>query len=188
MPPVVSAAPFPKHAKALRALLEEATTRRLPAGESVGVLLSGGIDSSLVTALAAKLHDHAVRTYSISFGTDLPNELAYSGLVASEQMIDMVEHGRLTITADALHLPEHLEASIEGLEAGSRVTAGEVPLPDGVELAADSEQILAVVAMAPTAEQLEGEVAEAEEAVEGEEGAEGAPAAEGAAAPAEAAA
>ena len=73
----------PGHAKALRALLEEATTRRLPAGEPVGVLLSGGIDSSLVTALAAKLHDHPVRTYSISFGTDLPNELAYSGLVAA---------------------------------------------------------------------------------------------------------
>jgi hypothetical protein len=34
---------------------------------------------SLVTALAAKLHDHDVRTYSISFGADLPNELAYSG-------------------------------------------------------------------------------------------------------------
>jgi len=107
---------------------------------------------------------------------------------AAKGTLVMVEHGRLTITADALHLPEHLEASIEGLEAGSRVTAGEVPLPDGVELAADSEQVLVVVAMAPTAEQLEGEVAEAEEAAEGEEGAEGAPAEEGAEAPAEAAA
>ena len=71
------------HPRRLRALLEEATASRLPAGEPVGVLLSGGIDSSLVTALAAKRHDQEVRTYSISFGSDLPNELAYSGLVAA---------------------------------------------------------------------------------------------------------
>ena len=66
---------------------------------------------------------------------------------AAKGTLVMVEHGRLAITADALHLPEHLEASIEGLEAGSRVTATDVPLPSGVELAADSELIVAVVAM-----------------------------------------
>jgi large subunit ribosomal protein L25 len=85
---------------------------------------------------------------------------------AAKGTLVMVEHGRLAITADALHLPEHLEASIEGLEAGSRVTATDVPLPSGVELAADTELVIAVVAMAPTAEQLEGEVAEAEAEVE----------------------
>lgn len=71
------------HAATLRALLERATALRLPSAEPVAVLLSGGVDSSLVTALAAKLHDQEVRTYSISFGHDLPNELAYSGLVAA---------------------------------------------------------------------------------------------------------
>jgi asparagine synthase (glutamine-hydrolysing) len=72
-----------EHAARLRALLETATARRLPDAAAVAVLLSGGIDSSLVTALATKLHDQAVHTYSISFGQDLPNELAYSGLVAA---------------------------------------------------------------------------------------------------------
>ena len=105
---------------------------------------------------------------------------------AAKGTLVMVEHGRLAITADALHLPDHLEASIEGLEAGSHVTATDVTLPSGVELAADTELVIAVVAMAPTAEQLEGEVAEAEAEVE--EGAEGAPAEESAEAPAEAAA
>ncbi|MBA4854316.1 asparagine synthetase B family protein [Nocardia farcinica] len=75
--------PASEHALRLRALLEDAVTRRLPAGEPVGVLLSGGIDSGLVTALAAKLHDQAVHTYSISFGADAPDELGYSGLVAT---------------------------------------------------------------------------------------------------------
>lgn len=71
------------HVLALRALLEEAVACRLPEAEPAAVLLSGGIDSSLVTALAAKLHSRPVRTYSISFGDDLPNELGYSGLVAA---------------------------------------------------------------------------------------------------------
>jgi asparagine synthase (glutamine-hydrolysing) len=71
------------HVSELRRLLEEATARRLPTAEPAAVLLSGGIDSSLVTALAAKLHDQPVHTYSISFGNELPNELAYSGLVAA---------------------------------------------------------------------------------------------------------
>ncbi|WP_405690827.1 asparagine synthetase B family protein [Streptomyces sp. NBC_00057] len=72
-----------EHVLALRALLERATADRLPEAEPAAVLLSGGIDSSLVTALAAKLHSHPVHTYSISFGDELPNELGYSGLVAA---------------------------------------------------------------------------------------------------------
>ncbi|MFF3937322.1 asparagine synthetase B family protein [Streptomyces phaeofaciens] len=84
---------------ALRALLEEATARRLPEAEAVGVLLSGGIDSSLVTALAAKLHSHPVRTYSISFGDELPNELGYSGLVAAHCH---TRHRVLTVSGEAV--------------------------------------------------------------------------------------
>ncbi len=92
----------------------------------------------------------------------------------------MTEHDRIAIIAEALHLPESLEVSVEGLEAGSHVTVGDIKLPRGVELAVDAETIVAVVSVAPTAEQLEGgageEAAEAEEA-EGEAG-EAAPAAE----------
>jgi large subunit ribosomal protein L25 len=93
---------------------------------------------------------------------------------AAKGTLVMHEHDRISITADALSLPEFLEASIEGLEAGSHVTAGDVALPAGADLAADPELVVAVVTMAPTAEQLEGavEAPEAEaaegEAVEGE--------------------
>ncbi|MET9555190.1 asparagine synthase C-terminal domain-containing protein [Streptomyces sp. NPDC006645] len=97
--------PASEHAQELRELLESATARRLPAAEPVGVLLSGGVDSSLVTALAAKLHDQAVRSYSISFGGDAPNELAYSGLVAAHCH---TEHRVLTVPGEAVaaRLPE----------------------------------------------------------------------------------
>ena len=66
----------------LRARLEEAVRRRLPPGEPVGAFLSGGVDSSLVVALARRLHDAPVRTYSVSFGEGYPNELAFSSMVA----------------------------------------------------------------------------------------------------------
>jgi asparagine synthase (glutamine-hydrolysing) len=94
-----------RYARRLRTLVEEATAARLPRGEDVGVFLSGGLDSSLVTALAARLHDRTVRTYAISFGEDLPNELAYSGLVAAHCR---TRHRVLTFTGQevAEHLPE----------------------------------------------------------------------------------
>ncbi|MFE6921424.1 asparagine synthetase B family protein [Nocardia sp. NPDC057663] len=91
--------PAAEHALTLRALLDDATARRLPAGEPVGVLLSGGIDSSLVTALAAKRHDQPVRTYSIAFTGTTPNELAYSGLVAAHCH---TEHRVLTVPGETV--------------------------------------------------------------------------------------
>jgi asparagine synthase (glutamine-hydrolysing) len=68
----------------LRHTLEDATILRLPnENDNVGVFLSGGVDSSLVTALAARFHRSTVHTFSISFGAELPNETAYSSLVAA---------------------------------------------------------------------------------------------------------
>jgi asparagine synthase (glutamine-hydrolysing) len=67
----------------LRAHLEEAVRRRLPLEGEVGCTLSGGIDSSLVVALAAALRPSApLHTYSLSFGEGYANELPYSTAVA----------------------------------------------------------------------------------------------------------
>ncbi|MBM0239041.1 50S ribosomal protein L25/general stress protein Ctc [Micromonospora sp. ATA32] len=108
---------------------------------------------------------------------------------AARDTLIVHEHDTLTVTADATKVPDHLEASIEGMAAGSQVTAADVKLPAGVELAADPEMTVAAVTAAPTAEQLEATLPEietpeeqAEEAAaEGEEAAEGgeAPAAAG---------
>ncbi|MCS6885113.1 MAG: asparagine synthetase B family protein [Acidobacteriota bacterium] len=70
------------HAERLRKLLEQVISEYLPQDEDVGVYLSGGIDSSAVTALAKLLHHKPVHTYSIHFGTETPNELKFSSLVA----------------------------------------------------------------------------------------------------------
>src|SRR5690606_150881 len=47
--------------------LKAAVKRRLVADVPVGVFLSGGIDSSLITALMAKQAPHRLETFSIGF-------------------------------------------------------------------------------------------------------------------------
>lgn len=53
------------YAGELRATFDAAVECRLPAGEPVGVMLSGGLDSTAVAATAARLRpDEAIRTYT----------------------------------------------------------------------------------------------------------------------------
>lgn len=75
--------PLSWHGDRLRNLLDQVVQEALPANQPVGVFLSGGLDSSSITALATKLHTHPVHTYSIHFGQDCPNELEFSSLVAT---------------------------------------------------------------------------------------------------------
>ncbi|GAB4299028.1 MAG: asparagine synthase (glutamine-hydrolyzing) [Oscillatoriaceae cyanobacterium] len=72
-----------QHAAQLRLLLEQIVTESLPVDEPIGAYLSGGLDSSCVTAIAAQLHRQPIHTYSIHFGPDCPHELEFSSLVAS---------------------------------------------------------------------------------------------------------
>ena len=51
----------------LEALLRDSVRRQLVADVPVGVLLSGGVDSSLITALAAQESTRALRTFTITF-------------------------------------------------------------------------------------------------------------------------
>ena len=92
---------------------------------------------------------------------------------AARNTLVVNESNTLAVTAEAMHLPNGFEVSIEGLEAGSTVTAGDVTLPEGTELAVDPDFVLAIVTQAQTAEQLEGdtgEAAEGESAGESERG------------------
>jgi asparagine synthase (glutamine-hydrolysing) len=67
---------------ATRRTIEQAVAERLPRGEPVGVFLSGGLDSSIVTAEVARQHRHKVRTYAIHFGPRYPHELDFARSVA----------------------------------------------------------------------------------------------------------
>ncbi|WP_219815643.1 asparagine synthetase B, partial [Arthrobacter sp. ZGTC212] len=72
---------------AVRESLKTAVRRRMVADVPVGVLLSGGLDSSLLVALLAEEGQHGLSTFSIGFdgaGGDSGNEFVYSDLVARE--------------------------------------------------------------------------------------------------------
>ena len=67
--------------------------------------------------------------------------LVVEGNVASGAIFP-IELDVLKVNADALSIPEDITISVEGMEAGSTITAGDVKLPEGVELADDPEQLL----------------------------------------------
>jgi large subunit ribosomal protein L25 len=83
----------------------------------------------------------------------------------------------IEVEADVSRIPEYLEVSVEGIEAGTQVLAGSITLPAGTTLRTDPEALVVNVVPAPTAADLEGEidiegagvVEEAPQAAEGDE-------------------
>jgi len=69
-------------AQHLRELMADAVRMRLVSDVPLGVLLSGGVDSSTVAALAVQASPEAVKTFSISFAEASFDESAYARGVA----------------------------------------------------------------------------------------------------------
>ncbi|PZG14667.1 50S ribosomal protein L25/general stress protein Ctc [Nonomuraea aridisoli] len=77
---------------------------------------------------------------------------------------------QIAVEAEATHIPTGIEVDVEGLEVGTAITAGQLPLPQGTTLSADPETVVLQVINKPvevTEEAEEGEAAEAP-AAEGE--------------------
>jgi asparagine synthase (glutamine-hydrolysing) len=92
----------------LRARLRDSVRAHLVADVPVGVLLSGGIDSATLTALAAAESTEPVRTFSIGFEERSFDELADARLVAEQYG---TQHEELVLRPDAaLLLPALAEA------------------------------------------------------------------------------
>jgi large subunit ribosomal protein L25 len=92
---------------------------------------------------------------TIEVPVTLTGEAARDGLVDQQLMT-------LTVEAEATHIPDHFDLSIEGLQVGDNLTAGAVELPRGTTLIGDPEQVVVAVLGAPTEAQLDAELADAE--------------------------
>lgn len=77
----------------------------------------------------------------------------------------------LAVEAEATHIPQNVEVSVEGLEDGAHVTAADVKLPKGVTLLADPEVLIVAVSIPAVEEEPEAEEGAEAEAEAAEEAA-----------------
>ncbi|MEV7395536.1 50S ribosomal protein L25/general stress protein Ctc [Aeromicrobium sp. NPDC092404] len=74
----------------------------------------------------------------------------------------ILENSTISVEAEATHIPESFEVSVEGLDAGAQIHASDLELPKGSTLAVDPEILIVNITAAPTEAQLDAELAEAE--------------------------
>ena len=82
---------------------------------------------------------------------------AEAGVLVDQQTLT------LTVSADATALPEGFEVDITGKAVGDSITAADVALPSGVDLAQDPEHVMVAFLAAPTEADVEADLAAAEE-------------------------
>ena len=94
-------------------VLRKAVERRLVADVPVGVLLSGGLDSSLIVGLLAEQGQHGLNTFSVGFeeaGGEKGDEFEYSDIIAHHFNTD--HHKIFVDSARLLPALEHCVAAM----------------------------------------------------------------------------
>ena len=106
--------------KCLEEKIEQAVERHLISDAPIGVFLSGGIDSSILTILASKLTNQRLKTLSIVFEEQDFSEEIYQKMIVDQTN---VEHHSFLVTSDMFHqeFKEIMEAmdqpSIDGINS-----------------------------------------------------------------------
>lgn len=102
----------------IRDLLKTAIKRQLIADAPIGVFLSGGIDSSLITLLAAQQKQQQLKTISIFFDEKIYDERQYQNLI-----LDKIEGEKFTHLVRQSDFDEHFPDIINAMD---------MPTTDGI--------------------------------------------------------
>jgi len=81
---------------------------------------------------------------------------------AGPDTLVVTENSVVSVEAEATHIPEYIEFSIEGAQIGTQIHASDLDLPEGSLLLTDPETLVVNITNAPTAEEVEAELEEAE--------------------------
>ncbi len=80
-----------------------------------------------------------------------------TGDAAPDTLVDQ-QSTTLSVEAEATHLPDHVEVSIQGLAAGDKIVASQVTLPAGTTLAGDPDHVIVQGLAVQSEEQLTAEL------------------------------
>ena len=81
---------------------------------------------------------------------------------AAPDTLVVTENTTVSVEAEATNIPEYIEVTIEGAEVGTQILASDLTLPEGSTLLTDAEILIVNVTNAPTEEEIEAELEEAE--------------------------
>ncbi len=93
---------------------------------------------------------------TVDIPVTIVGEIAPDGLL-DQQLV------QISVEAEATNIPRGVEVDVEGMVVGDSVHGSDLKLPAGVTLADEADVLVLHVLAAPTAEQMEGEIAEGEE-------------------------
>ena len=110
--------PYPEALKITSELIEAAVAKRLVSERPIGAFLSGGYDSTIVTAMMVKLMSSKVQTYSIGFQNEEYNEANFAKNVSSYLGTD---HHEAILAPDASLVVEEISNILDQPFADSSI-------------------------------------------------------------------
>jgi large subunit ribosomal protein L25 len=159
----------------------------LPGHETMMALKHGGsnallyidVEGTTVIALTKQVQADPIKGFlehidfvEVKKGEKVTVEIPVHVLGESKaDAMTVTELNTVSVEAEATNIPDYIEVSVEDAEVGFHVLAKDLELPEGSLLLTDDEALVVNVVHAPTAEEVEAELeeAEAEAGIEREE-------------------